>query len=175
MTAEVRRATSADIAEVMRLAEYMYASVGASVDDRWRTMGADELSARLDTDLLGWVVDAQVQGELAACGLVNVVRRLPLPSARSTVMGYVQWVATDPRYQRRGLASSIMRAVGDWAMGAEVDVLSLHASPTARPLYLALGYTFAHPVDFPADMLGAPMQWRVPWPDAGSPRDLEHS
>ncbi len=121
--------------EILRLGEFMYASVGTTVEDGWRTLGASQLAARLDADLHGWVIDdEELAGSLAACGFVNRSPRLPLPGARSGLGGYVQWVVTDTQHQRRGLARKIMGAIFEWSVIEGVDVLELHSSPTARSL-----------------------------------------
>ncbi len=130
-----RAAHAVDVPEILRLGEFMYASVGTTVEDGWRTLGASQLAARLDADLHGWVIDdEELAGSLAACGFVNRSPRLPLPGARSGLGGYVQWVVTDTQHQRRGLARKIMGAIFEWSVIEGVDVLELHSSPTARSL-----------------------------------------
>jgi GNAT superfamily N-acetyltransferase len=170
-----RAAVGADIPEILRLGEYMYASVGGSVDDVWRALGRSQLESRLGSDLLGWVIDDDsVQGRLAACGFVNRTPRLPLPGARTALRGYVQWVVTDPSHQRKGYARSIMGRLMRWAEDADAAVLDLHSSPSARSLYLELGFVFSPNVDYPASTLGAPMQWRVTSTGTGSARPSWH-
>lgn len=160
-----REATVDDIPEILRLGAYMYSSVGGAVDDDWRELGRSQLDTRLGRDLLGWVVDAGADAEgkgLAACGFVNLTPRLPLPHATTPIRGYIQWVVTDERYQRTGLGRVIMGAIINWSDGAGLDVLDLNSSPTARPLYLSLGFRFSPDVEYPATVPGAPMQRRRP-------------
>lgn len=161
----VRPATTSDVEEILRLGAHMYASVGASVDDAWRELGRSQFETRLGSDLLGWVVDAPVasdpeDGALAACGFVNLTPRLPLPSATTAIRGYIQWVVTDERHQRRGLGRAIMSTIIDWADGEGLDVLDLNSSPTARSLYLSLGFRYSPDIEYPLSVLGAPMQRR---------------
>ncbi|NTV38436.1 MAG: GNAT family N-acetyltransferase [Demequinaceae bacterium] len=170
-----RAAAAGDIDEILRLGEYMYRSVGVDVDATWRDLGRSQLESRLGVDLLGWVIDMQEStGSLAACGFVNRSPRLPLPGARSSVRGYVQWVVTDPRSQRAGLASAIMGEILEWAVGERVDSLDLHSSPAARSLYLSLGFQFSPNVDYPQAVLGAPMQWRPSRTGEGPARPSRH-
>ena len=170
-----RVANGADIPEILRLGEFMYASVGIGVDDSWRDLGRSQLESRLGSELLGWVIDdADSAGSLAACGFVNSSPRLPLPGARSSVRGYVQWVVTDPRRQRQGLARAIMGAITEWARSEGIDSLDLHSSPAARSLYLSLGFQFSPNVDYPQGVLGAPMQWRPGGTHAGPARPAGH-
>jgi len=171
----LRQATMRDIPEVLRLGEYMYASVGIDVDLTWRDLGRAQLESRLGSDLLGWVIDdAEVAGSLAACGFVNRASRLPLPGAQSPVRGYVQWVVTDPKWQRQGLALAIMGAIMDWAVGEGVDALDLYSSPTARALYLSIGFRFSPEVEYPPGVLGVPMQWRARRTHEGPARPSGH-
>lgn len=157
-----RMAHAADIPEVLRLGEYMYASVGGAVDDQWRALGRSELESRLGSDLFGWVVDdAAAPGRLAACGFVNRTPRLPLPGARTALRGYVQWVVTDPARQRKGHARAVMARLMQWAEDEDVVVLDLHASPAAREFYLSLGFRLSPNVEYRPEVLGVPMQWRV--------------
>lgn len=169
----VRAATRDDIPEIVRLGAYMYASVGATVDDAWAELARLQLDARLGDTLLGWVVDvdagagpdAEAQadaGRLAACGFVNVTPRLPLPNAVTSVRGYVQWVVTDPPSQGRGIGSAVMGAIMEWAAARRIDSLELHSSPAGRTVYTRLGFV-PHPnVHYPDDVRGVPMVWRAP-------------
>ena len=168
MKPQTRAAAPEDIEQILRLGEYMYATVGITVDDYWRESGRLQLESRLGADLKGWVIDGDFadsegpsEGALAACGFVNRTPRLPLPGSRSPVRGYVQWVATDPRAQGQGCGRAIMTAMMGWAGQEGIDVLDLHSSPDARPFYLALGFRLSPDVDYPPAVRGVPMQWRV--------------
>lgn len=166
-----RAAHAADVPEILRLGESMYASVGIGVDDAWRDLGRERLTSRLGVDLFGWVIDdEELAGSLAACGFVNRSPRLPLPGARSGLGGYVQWVVTDTQHQRRGLARKIMGAIFEWSVIEGVDVLELHSSPTARSLYMALGFRFSPNIDYPPEVLGVPMRWMSGRTDSGPAR-----
>jgi GNAT superfamily N-acetyltransferase len=168
VTPQPRPAAAADIEQILRLGEYMYASVGIGVDEDWRESGRLQLRSRLGADLRGWVIDAGPgalgdlgEGTLAACGFVNRTPRLPLPGSRSPLRGYVQWVATDPAAQGKGCGRAIMAAIMGWAVEERIEVLDLHSSPNARSFYLALGFRLSPDVDYPVEVRGVPMQWRV--------------
>ena len=159
----VREALPADIPEIVRLGAYMYATVGATVDDAWEHLAEAQLDARLGTTLLGWVIDGD-EGRLAACGFVNVSPRLPLPTAVTSMRGYVQWVVTDPASHGKGLGAAVMGAIIDWAIDGDVDALELNASPAGRSLYARLGFTPRPDVHYADDVRGVPMVWRAPRP-----------
>ena len=170
-----RMALPADIPEILRLGEYMYASVGGAVDDGWRALGRSQLESRLGSDLLGWVIDDEAApGQLAACGFVNKTPRLPLPGARTALRGYVQWVVTDPTHQRQGHARAIMSRLMHWAWVDGVAVLDLHSSPVARAFYASLGFRPSPDVDYPPEVRGVPMQWRVTPTEVGPARPSGH-
>lgn len=163
----VREATASDAEEVVRLGEYMYASVGASVHDPWRELGRQQVELRLGNDLFGWVVDAArdssageqgVPRPLAACAFANLNARLPLPNAQGPWRAYIQWVCVDPAFQRRGLASALMTALENWAVDRGVDVLELASSPAGRGLYESLGYEASPDVHYPSEVRGVPMR-----------------
>lgn len=167
----VREAVPTDIPEIVRLGAYMYATVGSTVDDAWAQLAQAQLESRLGTTLLGWVIDGDA-GRLAACGFVNVTPRLPLPSAVTSMRGYIQWVVTDPPSQGRGLGGAVMGAIMDWARDQRIDSLELHASPAGRALYRRLGFTPHPDVPYPDEVRGVPMVWRAPRPEADAPPRL---
>jgi GNAT superfamily N-acetyltransferase len=94
---------------------------------------------RLGKDLFGFVIDAP-EGGLAACGLVNVVPRLPRPGRHSHQAGYIQWVSTAPQHHRRGYAKLVMEAILKDTDERGIEVLELHATPMGAPLYQTLGF-----------------------------------
>ena len=162
-TLAVREALPGDIPEIVRLGAYMYATMGATVDDAWAQLAKAQLDTRLGRTLFGWVIDGDV-GQLAACGFVNVTPRLPLPTAVTSMRGYIQWVVTDQQAQGRGLGAAVMGAIIDWAIDGDVDALELNASPAGRSLYARLGFTPRPDVPYPDDVRGLPMVWRAPRP-----------
>jgi ribosomal protein S18 acetylase RimI-like enzyme len=166
----IRDATAADAPEIVRLGELMYAAVDIAADDAWRQNTLRQVSTRLGHgDLWGWVIDADAGdggngsgGPLAASALVNRHPRLSPPGQSADWRAYVQWVSTDPQYQRRGYARALMLRVMEFADSQGVDVLDLHSSPYGRALYLELGFTESPSVHYPADVRGVPMQRRAP-------------
>ena len=155
----LREARAGDAQEIVRLGEYMYATVGATVDDDWRRLAKQQIEARLGIGLFGWVAQADAEaGTLAACAFANLNARLPLPGARGPWRAYVQWVSVDPAAQRQGWASALMVEVERWAKERHVDVLELHSSPAGRALYQGLGFEASPDVVYPEDVRGVPMR-----------------
>ena len=54
--------------------------------------------------------------------------------------GYVQSMATDPRWRRRGYAQAVVKALLDRFAAAGVRQVGLHASAAGVPLYRSCGF-----------------------------------
>lgn len=137
--ATVRLATSADAAEIVHLGALMYKAVGSKPTPTWAVDATQLVRDRLGRDLIGMVIDAP-EGGLACCALVNVAPRLPKPGAMAHQMGYIQWVSTAPQHQRKGYARAVMAALLQETDKRGIEVVELHATPMARPLYQDLGF-----------------------------------
>jgi GNAT superfamily N-acetyltransferase len=79
-------------------------------------------------------------GRLASIGAANIASRLPGPGNPEALVGYIQWVSTDPSYRRQGLARQITEALFYWLWDQKASVVELHASPNGEPLYRSLGF-----------------------------------
>ena len=161
----IREATVQDSEEIVRLGELMYLAVGTVAHEAWRANALRQVSSRLGgTDLWGWVIDADanagVRPGLAASALVNWSPRLAPPSQSADWRPYVQWVSTDPDYQRRGYARALMLKVLEFCDAKGADVVELHSSPFGRELYLELGFRESPAVEYPPHVLGVPMTRR---------------
>ena len=140
----VRPARPEDAGEVTRLAELMYRSLGLVLPvetwEGWREAATGAVSARLGADLAVVVAeDPGAPGRLVACGAGSISPRLPLPPADDRV-GYIQWMSTEPEFQRRGLGRSVLRALLDWFASEGVDNVELHASVDGAHLYRSEGF-----------------------------------
>jgi ribosomal protein S18 acetylase RimI-like enzyme len=136
-----RPATSADAAEIARLAALMYASMGLVTDPEWLAHAAAAFSRRAGDDLTAFVVDRpEAEPGLVASGVGMISPRLPSPNNPAGRVGYIQWVATETAFRRRGLARQVLRALLQWFDERRVPVIELHATPDGEPLYRSLGF-----------------------------------
>jgi len=137
-----RPATAADADEVVRLACVMFVSMGMpEPDDAWRTNARIRFAERLGGDAMGAVVDDPTEpGRLAASAVVTVSTRLPTPTNPSGRCGYVQWVATDEPFRKRGFARAVMTTLLEWLDAHDVAAIELHATTVGEPLYRSLGF-----------------------------------
>src|SRR5690606_38429828 len=117
----------------------MYKAVGAKPTPTWALESTRLVKERLGHDLIGFVIDAP-EGGLAACGLANIAPRLPRPGRRSPFAAYVQWVSTAPQHHRKGHAKAIMDALLAETDRRGIEVIELHATPVAVPMYLNMGF-----------------------------------
>ncbi|MFF2845953.1 GNAT family N-acetyltransferase [Streptomyces sp. NPDC058001] len=140
----VRRATSRDADELVRLRKVMLDSMTPSDDVEWQAFAAEDLRARLaepDGDLGVFVVDhPDREGALAACVTGTVERRLAGPGNLRGLTGHVFNVATDPGMRRRGYSRACMTALLAWFRERGVGKIDLHASEEGEPLYASLGF-----------------------------------
>jgi GNAT superfamily N-acetyltransferase len=144
---EARPAHVDDSDEILRLARLMFHSMGFDMDDeQWIEEGHRQVVERLGDDIAIFVVDHPTgDGRLVAAAAGIITRRLPTPFNATGLTGYVQWVATDAEYRRRGLGRLAMTAMLAWYEARHVTVIELHATPVAEPLYLSLGFDDSGP------------------------------
>ncbi|MGC5018155.1 GNAT family N-acetyltransferase [Micromonospora sp. DT47] len=143
---EARRATADDASEIVRLRGVMLASLAGAdpAPGPWQQAARETLRERL-TDpaelMAAFVVDAPDRGgELAACAVGTVERRLGGPGNPSGLTGYVFNVVTDPGHRRRGCSRACMEALLDWYRRLGVLRVDLRASEHGEPLYRSLGF-----------------------------------
>ena len=137
----MRAATLDDTPEVIRLAGLMYAAMGMDASGHaWREAAGQALATRLGRDAAVFVADSPATGRPAAAGAGTIARRLPGPANPGARVGYIQWVSTDPRWRRHGLARRITTALLEWFAGRDVRSVELHATGNAESLYRSLGF-----------------------------------
>lgn len=104
---------------------------------------------------------AEVHGKPVAGALLLLKESLPTPVTPLSVRGYLFNVYTDPTHRRRGLASRLTQALLDLARELGVEILELHASLEAEPMYQRLGFV---PTSEMRLVMGAgiktPKQWK---------------
>ncbi|MGN6302531.1 MAG: GNAT family N-acetyltransferase [Angustibacter sp.] len=141
MTAVARRATSADVVELVRLRGVMFASMGEPHEGPWAEECHRFLAEHLDGGrLAASVVEAPDGARLAACAVGVIDLRLPSPT-RQGPMGHISSVATDERWRRRGFARAAVSDLLDWFVEQGVGRVQLSASRDGEGLYRSLGFS----------------------------------
>ncbi|MFI6263148.1 GNAT family N-acetyltransferase [Micromonospora sp. NPDC051006] len=143
---EVRRATEADAAELVRLRGVFLGEIASPepAADEWRGVTFEVLQTRLaapDPTMVAFVVDrVDRPGALAACAVGAVDCRLGGPDDPTSEHGYVFNVVTDPDQRRRGYSRLCMTALLDWYCDRGIRTVDLRACPNGEPLYHSLGF-----------------------------------
>lgn len=73
-----------------------------------------------------------------AVGIID--QRLPSPRRSQGQIGYIEWLATTAVSRRQGAARSATAALRQWFDEHEIDVIDVHSSPSAQPIYSSLGF-----------------------------------
>jgi ribosomal protein S18 acetylase RimI-like enzyme len=143
---EVRPATAADAAEVVRLRLLMFEAMqGEARPGPWQATAEAMLRDRLRdpaTTTMGvFVVDDPVApGRLAACAVGTLEERLPAPGHPDGRFGFVFNICTDPAMRRRGYARACTEALLAWFDAHRVTRIDLHATEGGEALYRSLGF-----------------------------------
>ncbi|NEB02524.1 GNAT family N-acetyltransferase [Streptomyces sp. SID13726] len=141
----VRRATTEDAAEVLRLRQVMIDSLpGGDPSRAWHTEALPALRERLgeaDGDFAAFVVDHPDRpGALGALVVGTIDYRIGKAGSPLGRSGYVFSVATDPAARRRGYARACMDELLEWFRERGAGQVMLTASAEAEPLYADLGF-----------------------------------
>ena len=70
----------------------------------------------------------------------RVVARLCSQGRPHGQIGYIEWLATTAGSRRQGAARAVTTALLQWFDEHEIDVVDVHSSPSARPIYSSLGF-----------------------------------
>ena len=138
---ETRRATPDDTDELVRLRQVMIDALAAThpTASGWEAHAAEVFRSGLaDGSVVAFVVDGP--DGLVAAGVGTVAQRIPGPGNHSGRFGFVQSMATDPDWRRRGLARAVFAALVDWFRAEGITAIDLHASPDGEALYRSFGF-----------------------------------
>jgi GNAT superfamily N-acetyltransferase len=106
-------------------------------------------------EYVGWVAELTAPPH-SAIGGAGVQFRPLLPRTDSTgehllvgLEGLILNVYVDDRHRRQGVARRLLETLIEWAPGAGIVRLVLHASPDGRSLYESLGFLASNEMHFP--------------------------
>jgi GNAT superfamily N-acetyltransferase len=136
----IRPARPEDAADVVRLASIMYGSMGLDVSGpEWRDEAERAVRERSGSGDCAVFV-AEDGGRPVALGGVTLATRLPGPGVPSARYAYIQWMATEPAFRRRGHARGVFEAIIEWVRERGVANLELHATAEGEQLYRQYGF-----------------------------------
>ncbi len=138
----LRPATLADLADVVRLRRRMFESMGVTDTaalDAADVACVDYFAQAIPVGIYrGWVVEAA--GRVVASAGYVIDRHPPGPGNLTGRIGYIMNLYVEPAHRRRGLARRLMETILDHLRAEGVGVLALHATEMGRPLYERLGF-----------------------------------
>jgi GNAT superfamily N-acetyltransferase len=138
----IRQATTADIADLVRLRRVMCEAMEFSgpvldaAEAVWAAYFGETIPAG---EFHGWLAITPEGKAVSACGVV-IDRHPPTPGNLSGRIGYLMNVVTVPEYRGRGLARRIMQTALQWLDEQGVRRVTLHATDMGQPLYASLGF-----------------------------------
>ncbi|UQZ90917.1 hypothetical protein C4J81_17540 [Deltaproteobacteria bacterium Smac51] len=115
----------------------------AEAPESEKTQMADNLRAYYN-ERLGNGIEAAAaleNGRIVSAAILTVSRKSPTPSAPLGYTGELANVLTYPEYQRRGLASGVLKLLLEKAADLGLERIDLQASREGEGLYKKLGFT----------------------------------
>lgn len=147
MNDDLREATLADLAILVRHRRLMFEDIEASRDRMYPPEGwqaADDLYSHFVEDRLpcgtfhAWLIE--VDGEVVASGAISIVDWPPSPLVPTDQAAYLHSMYTCPAYRGQGFARRIVQAAIDYCRAHGIRRITLGASDAGRPLYESLGF-----------------------------------
>lgn len=140
----IRRATVADIPDLVRLRRMMFEAMGyadpAQLDQADAAAAAYFASTIPAGEFYGWLAVTPA-GEAVGSGGVVFDQHPPGLANLSGQIGYIMNVVTASRYRRRGIARRVMQTILAWLAEQEVHHITLHTTEAGKSLYQELGFT----------------------------------
>jgi GNAT superfamily N-acetyltransferase len=154
--AAIRRATPADIPQLVGFRALMMSDMGEDFDAHvgLRDDVAAWYARRMGqpNGFAAFVAEAS-DGSLVGCAVGTVEDHAPSPRSRSGLRGELSNVVTLPAFRRRGLARACVSALLTWfANETDATTVRLAATADGAQLYRSMGFTE------PRDVI---LQWRV--------------
>jgi GNAT superfamily N-acetyltransferase len=139
---QIRRATSADLALIMRHRTEIFREMGF-LKDELAAMGIHAepyfAGGLVNGDYHGWLFE-DGSGRVVAGGGVSLITYPPSPRDLTPRRPWIFNVYTEPAYRHRGLARRLMEAMIDWCRAQGYQSINLHATQFGRRLYQSLGF-----------------------------------
>ena len=154
-----RRASSADIPELIRLRAVALESLGTDpgpADAPWRRIAREWFDERINhrQDCVCFVVGGAPGEPLLATGMAWVTYHLPGSRWPDGRRGYLDGIVTDAAARGRGYGRAIVDELIGWLGELGIHYIQLHASEAGVPVYEAAGFVMGR---YPGmDLITAP-------------------
>ena len=139
----IRRASAADIPELVQLRRIMFESMGYG--DKAQLDAADEAASAYFSAAIpagefhGWLAVARSE-QVAGSGGIVIDRHPPGPSNLTGQIGYIMNLVTVPEYRKQGVARQVMQTMLAWLAEQGIQQAALHHTDMGRSLYSELGF-----------------------------------
>jgi ribosomal protein S18 acetylase RimI-like enzyme len=140
----IRKATEADVPELVRQRKLMFESMG--IEDYKKLQSTSILSRNFFLDGLrnnkfqGWVAITK-EGRIVSNAGVIIDHHPPGPNNLTGKIAYIFNLYTLKDYRRQGIARKIMETILEWIREEEILIVSLHVTNDGEKLYKSLGFT----------------------------------
>jgi GNAT superfamily N-acetyltransferase len=106
----------------------------------------DFLRPKLNKTWFVWCAseDSEILGHV----FIQVIEKIPKPSAPADTFGYVTNVCMHPSYRNAGVGSQLMEKVKTWARRRDLEFLVLWPSGPSIPFWQKLEFTVDDPLVF---------------------------
>lgn len=172
----IRSATTADGPLLARQRVAMFRDMGRTTPDIEPPLLAactEYLTKALASgEYIAWVAERPGSPDSAIGGAgVQFRPLLPRPDPSGRILlhgreGLILNVYVDPAHRRQGVARRLMDTLIQWAPGAGIVRLVLHASDDGRPLYESLGFRSSNEMLFPPFGMKSPGSLSEPGPSS---------
>jgi GNAT superfamily N-acetyltransferase len=147
-TYAVRRATAADLDELLRLRRLMMALLDDPVhqppgqaDADWESASRAFLVAGLAAGTVGaFVAESEADGAVVGGGVGNILQRLSAPWNPTGRYGHIASMVTDPEWQRRGIGGRVLDELLAWFTSEGITRVELTATTFGEPIYRSRGF-----------------------------------
>lgn len=157
--ATARLASAADVDEILRLAQVLYASMNTRTYPVWRAEARSDLLERIGRDLIAVVADdGHEEGRLASMAVAVLGRGIRSPRRPTTVTGYIEWMATDAAHRGEGIGTSVLSRLLDELRGRNVTAVNLNSSDPAITFYQRAGFSPEGPAAMRLRLLPVPKE-----------------
>ncbi|MEO0086285.1 MAG: GNAT family N-acetyltransferase [candidate division WOR-3 bacterium] len=143
----IRRATMADFAAILELAEHLDAPQREALPDRFQKPEGEirsrDRTAKLIADPDTFLEVAELEGRIV--GIINAgIEPMPdFPQKRRLRSAKVRGIVVLPEFRRRGIATALMEALTAWARAKQADEILLSVYDFNQPaaaFFAALGF-----------------------------------
>lgn len=141
---KIRRAEPHDARKLSALRAALFREIGQVLDDAEAPQFHSDCARAFAKSIehgqcQAWLAE-DASGAAVACLAMLVLPRLPTPTRRETIEGYLLNVYTQPEWRKRGVARALVAAAIVHARDHGFARIRLHATEAGRTVYSSQGF-----------------------------------